>query len=202
MRWPGTLARARAVVLSALLLGIWAGVGVAATITPESGTMEASIISPISIPAVAAFDVRGTMSFMVSAPGSVGFALLTDMFDLATPAPFPNSALLGLNLGFGEHAVVVFDASELEVTDGFMTVPATGIPVGPVSDPALSAFLGPLVFGFRFDGAGSAFDFEHDTAFLNFDLVSVGQVPAPGSLVLLVLGAMATARAAARGRRR
>jgi len=202
MRQPRTLARASIMVLAALLLGVWAGVGTAATITVGSGTMEVNIISPISAPSVLAFDVRGTMSFLVSDPGPVGFALLTDLFDLATPAPFPNSALLGLNIGFDQHAVLLFDASGVEVSDGFLTVPATGIPVGAVSDPALSAFLGPLVFGFAFDGAGSVFDLENDMAFLNFDLVSVAQVSAPASLLLLALGMLATRLAARRRCRR
>jgi len=190
------------VVLVAVLLGVWGGVGAAATITLDSGTMEARIISPISVPSVLAFDVRGTMSFLISDPGPIGFALLTDMLDLATPAPFPNAVLLGLNPGFTQWAALVFDSSGLEIADGLLTVPATGIPGGLVTDPALSAFLGPLVFGFTFDGAGSVFDFEHDIAFLNFDLVSVSRVSAPASLLLLALGMLATRLAARRRCRR
>lgn len=202
MRRRRVLARASTLTLAALLLAVCAGVGAAATITPDSGTLEVNIITPISIPSVFAFDVRGTMLFLVSDPGPIGFALLTDMLDLATPAPFPNALLLGINAGFTQWAALVFDSSKVEFGSNSLTVPATGIPGGSVTDPALSAFLGPLLFGFTFDGAGSVFDLEHDIAFLNFDLVSVAQVSAPASLVLLALGMLATRLAARRRCRR
>ena len=188
-------------ITAILVVGAGIGPGEAASITPVSGDLEVNLIVDIATITILAFDVRGTHSFLVSDPGPVGFVLATDLFDLVTPAPFPNAALRVINSAFDQNIILAFDAGSVVVPGPLLTVEATGFPIGAVTDPALSAFLGPLLFSFLFDPLESAIDVSAGLAFFNFDLVAVTQVSGAASLTLLVLGAVVSGLGRFRRRR-
>jgi hypothetical protein len=201
-----------------------------ATITLVDGTLDASLVARISTVTPLFLDVRGDVVFTVGGVGPAGPVFATDKLDLVTPTPFPASvvALLARNATLDQSAIVTFDPgsfridgelvtvpSDFELDGSTLTVQALGVPQGPVSDPALLAFLGPLLFSFAFDfliiDPAGAFP---DLALLNFDLVGVTQIPAldsprpstpvaaPGPLALAALGGLALSLAHSRRRRR
>jgi hypothetical protein len=188
------------VVIAIMVIVVAIGAAEAVTIDLGPGTLDAFLLFDFSSNLLA-FDVRGTQSFIVSNPGLVGFVLVTDMFDLVTPAPFPNSALLAKNAAFDQSAVLVFDPANMDFSGADLFVRATGLPIGPVTDPALRAFLSnDLKFFFVFDPAGSAVDPSAGLVLLDFNLVRVA-IANPASLLLLVLGAFAPALIRIRFRR-
>jgi len=180
-------------IIAILVVGAGIGPGEAATFTtPFVGDLEINLIIDGGTFAILFFDVRGGEVFLVSDPGPVGFVLATDMFDFVTPSPFPNALLRAVNTALDQNAILVFDAATVDVSGPDLKVTAEGVPVGLVTDPALSAFVGPLFFSFVFDPLESAVNPFTGVAFLNFDFVSVRGVPGPASLILLVLGALAS----------
>lgn len=122
-------------------------------------------------------DLRGSSLVAVTGASFSGNVVLTD--GGAAPT-FGNAVLLATNLpSFSELIAVGFDTTKSTLTGSLMEIPGTGIPLGTVSDPALTAMLGSLDYGFVLTTFTPLAD---NTGVATFDFT--GTVPEPGVGVL------------------
>lgn len=176
--------------LGLMLLGT---IGARADVTFEvlpGGTLTADVANVISPPSFLALDLQGASSVAVfnGTPLTlIGAASVSNLFDL----PFPNTTLLAEN--FSATQFIAFVLGTYTVSGTQLLVNETGVPFGgPVTDPGLVAFEGPLVFDFTYQTTIDA-----DDVSASYFTLSGVTVPEPSSLatvLVLSMGLLATRR--------
>jgi len=109
----------------------------AATLTTAAGAITATARTE-DFATASGFDIRGTALLEIFDPASLGFVIVSD-----GGAAAPNSVLIGTD-GGTEFVTMTFNTAAPFVSTDLVTVlfAAEVEPVGAVTNPALSAFLG------------------------------------------------------------
>jgi hypothetical protein len=130
------------VALILLALGL-ASMASAATIVPLAGSITAQMVVDSSTMTVLAFDVRALALLDVGNPTSIGTVFLND-----EGAASPNNVLMAYNSSLTEAGFLTLHSAAGVIVGSDFLVPATGTPIGTVTNLALLEALKPLIFDF------------------------------------------------------
>jgi hypothetical protein len=162
-------------------------------LTVDTSTVGDSLIASLfNDGANTTFDVRGAVQFDVFNPGFVGAVYLVDSGGgtggYSNPA-FGNDFVIATNFG-SQIGYVGFDFSNPIFLNGGteLVLTGTGVPLSPIpiTDPALSQFIGPVSYTFDFL---SATETNGGTlAVFGLANASIAATPEPATIALVMAG--------------
>lgn len=157
-----------------------------ATLTPSSGTIQATVIIDVSLNIIDAdFRTPGGGAILTD---SVNSTLLTDFF---ANAAFGNLVLRGLDSPVQESSFdLTFDRNTISFSGGTFFVTATGALLSGSVNPSIAPYIGPVQFQFAVNSTDviAETNFFAVTAFLvSAESNNTSEVPEPSTVALCTI---------------
>ena len=152
----------------------------AATLNLLTGSLEYYFASPSGVS-----EIRGTAGLAVNDPGFIGAILSSD-----NGAPFPNATLTSVDLAITQSVLQTFDFANQVLIGTDVFIPVIGVPLSPLTEPALVSILKPIVY--RFSLTDQVPDGNGGTVFVfSFQDAASSSVPEPASVAFASMGVAA-----------